>query len=323
MCKAKSVDEFLKIVFEKIVYANKKGDDPFNVFWFRGEGCDYKNTSLVPCAYRDIVIKADSEIKKKEYEPCRNEKPYDLIENNIRADFDRKALPYILSKNIENTAWNRYFLMQHYNINTRLLDWTEDAVKALFFAVKDNTEMDAKVWILRPFELNRFTLNELFDLEIETSVIPPLSDDHYKPQDLLGENGKIRLKELTRRYLTMDFKKDKKFENKHYYPLAIYPPFLDERMAAQKACFTIFGDAYNGKLHDVINLQDSCSPDEKIIDNIVINGKSKKKMLNELRLIGIDDSSVFPDLDGLGNSLKSKYKDAYKNVSTRHQFMKE
>lgn len=37
-------------------------------------------------------------------------------------------------------------------------------------------------------------------------------------------------------------------------------------------------------------------------------------MLNELRLIGIDDSSVFPDLDGLGYALKSKYKGEYKNI---------
>lgn len=113
----------------------------------------------------------------------------------------------------------------------------------------------------------------------------------------------------------MDFKKDEKYENKRYYPLGIFPPFLDERIAAQKACFAIFGDAYNGKLHDdVINLQDSCSPNEKIIDNIVIDGKSEKKMLNELRLIGIDDSSIYPDLDGLGNAPKSKYKNEYKNI---------
>jgi hypothetical protein len=117
----------------------------------------------------------------------------------------------------------------------------------------------------------------------------------------------------------MDFKKDKKYENKQYYPLAIYPPFLDERIAAQKACFTIFGDANNGKLQDIINLQDSYSPNEKIIDNIVIDGKSKKKMLTELRLIGIDDSSIYPDLDGLGYSLKRKYKGEYKNIEISYE----
>ena len=318
MCKVTSVDEFLKMVFKKTFNANKE-EDPFNLFWFRGENSDYEETSLIPSAYRDFVVKANAAIKKKTYSVRGNERSYSYIEQNIRADFDRKALPFILSKRMENTAWNRYFLMQHYNVNTRLLDWTEDAIKALFFAVKENTDTDAKVWILRPFELNRFTLNEIFDLKIDMPVIPPLSDDHYMPQELLDEKERIRLRELTRRYLTMDFKKEEKYENKRYYPLAIFPPFLDERMAAQKACFTIFGDAYSGKLHDIINLQDSCSPNEKIIDNIVIDGNSKKKMLNELRLIGIDDSSVFPDLDGLGYALKSKYNGEYKNIEISYE----
>ncbi|MFA6581666.1 MAG: FRG domain-containing protein, partial [Paludibacter sp.] len=244
MCKAKSVDEFLKIVYGKI-FKGSKEDDPFNVFWFRGENSDYKETSLIPSAYRDIVVKTNTSISEKRFTVVGNEHSYSYLESYLRVDFNRKALPFILSKGIENTAWNRYFLMQHYNVNTRLLDWTEDAIKALFFAIKEDSDSDSdsddsKVWILRPFELNRFTLNEIFDLEIDMPVIPPLSDDHYMPQELL-EDKKIRLQELTRRYLSMDFKKDKKYENKQYYPLAIYPPFLDERIAAQKACFTIFG----------------------------------------------------------------------------------
>lgn len=304
MCKVKSVDEFLKIVFEKIFTANKgKADDPFNIFWFRGESCDFKKTSLVPTAYRNLVVKANVQ-KTSRKTINQKENFYSYIERNLIAEFDRKALPFILSKNIENTAWNRYFLMQHYNINTRLLDWTEDAIKALFFAIKDNTDNDAKVWILQPFELNRCTFNKLLDRERVELVIPPLSDDHYKPQELLNEDGKIRFRELTRRYLNMDFK-----DGKTYYPLAIYPPFLDERMTAQKACFTIFGNESNNGLHDIIRLQEELS--DKIIDEIVIDGKSKKKMLNQLRLIGVDDSSIYPDLDGLGNALKSKYNDAY------------
>jgi len=315
MCKVKSVDEFLRIVFEKIDKANKKDDDPFNLFWFRGESCDYKETSLVPSAYRDLIVKANAEKKKGVYS-FGNDPSYSYIEMNLRADFDRKAQRYIQLKSMENTAWNRYFLMQHYNVNTRLLDWTEDAIKALFFAVKDTDQKnaeDAKVWILQPFELNLFTFKKLFNCEIKNPVIPPLSNDIDKRQDLLDENVKIRLEELTRRYLTMDFDNDNNIDKKNYYPIAIYPPFGDDRMAAQKSCFTIFGNEING-LRDIIELQDSCSSSssDKIIDEIVIDGESKKKMLNQLRLIGIDDSSIYPDLDGLGKSLKSKYEVAYK-----------
>jgi hypothetical protein len=314
MCKAKSVDEFLKIVYEKI-FKKDEEYDPLNIFWFRGESCkscDYEDTFLVPGAYRNLVVKRNSMRKEKSY-TISDEKysSYFDIERNLRADFDRRALPFILSKGIENTAWNRYFLMQHYNVNTRLLDWTEDAIKALFFAINEDSDKDSKVWILQPFKLNLFTVNKLFDFSITTAIIPPLSNDHDKPQDLLDENGKINAKEWTRRYLTMDFDRDKDIDKKKYYPLAIQPSFLDNRMAAQKASFTIFGDVSNKGLHEVIELQDSC---DKIIDCIVIDRVSKKEMLNQLRLIGIDNSSIYPDLDGLGNALKSKYRDTDKKV---------
>ena len=312
MQKATTVDEFLKMIFEK---TKEDSDDPFNIFWFRGE-IDYPETYLTPNAYRDFVEKFNNSTKKRKYVIGKNEKPYLYIEQNIRAIFDRKALPLIVSKDIENTAWNRYFLMQHYNAKTRLLDWTEDAIKALFFAVKSDTEKekdkDAKVWILRPFELNRFTINEIFDRKEDLFVIPPLSNDNDEPQDLLNENNTIRFEELTRRYLTMNFTKEEKYKDKKYYPLAIYPPFLDERMTAQKACFTIFGNVNHGKLHDII---DNYSSEDQIIDYVVIDGKSKKKILSQLRLIGIDDSSVYPDLDGLGMSLKNKYQGTYSNIT--------
>jgi len=215
MQKATTVDEFLKMIFEK---TNEDSDDPFNIFWFRGE-VDYPETYLTPNAYRGFVKELQDSLQNREYLIKGNEHDYPYVEQNIKVSFDRKALPFILSKNIPNTAWNRYFLMQHYNVNTRLLDWTEDAIKALFFAVKNDTEKekdkDAKVWILRPFELNRFTLSEIFDDKIEKPIIPPLSNDQEEPHDLLSEDKKIRLKELTRRYLMMDFTKEEKYKNKN------------------------------------------------------------------------------------------------------------
>jgi len=44
-------------------------------------------------------------------------------------------------------------------------------------------------------------------------------------------------------------------------------------MAAQKVCFTIFGNESKDGLHDIIRLQEELS--NKIIDEIVIDGKSK------------------------------------------------
>ena len=51
-------------------------------------------------------------------------------------------------------AW--LFLMQHYRLPTRLLDWTEGPLIALFFAVEgeEDAEKDGVLWALEPFAMN-------------------------------------------------------------------------------------------------------------------------------------------------------------------------
>jgi hypothetical protein len=57
-----------------------------------------------------------------------------------------------------SSSWSNVFIMQHYGLPTRLLDWTETFSVALYFAIK-NADKDAAIWILDPFELNRITIN--------------------------------------------------------------------------------------------------------------------------------------------------------------------
>jgi len=295
--KIKSVAEFVEAI---IAETSKLDNDDYQIFWFRGEGSINWKTSLVPNSYRTNVGAFKGKIDDSFYS-----KNIKHIETNTNADFKIRAQRYISSKGIENSYWNRYILMQHYGINTRLLDWTENAILALFFAISDKSTFqdDSKVWILLPTILNDFTIKRIINTDKSCAIIPTCNDSYTK-QKLQPKKGVLILGELTRRYLVMDFENASNTIPSIYYPLAILPIYLDERMNAQKTCFTIFGDRLNGLLSNDDN--------SKFLSSITIEGgESKLKMLKELQLLGIDFESIYPDLNGIGQSISEKYKSRF------------
>jgi FRG domain len=100
--------------------------------WFRGENEDHEHTLLRPELYRP---RRGTDLRSID----------DLldIESHLFEEFQRCGEQF-LSEALEQKYWNwdSYFLLQHHGGATRLLDWSDGALMALHFAVR-NPEADA------------------------------------------------------------------------------------------------------------------------------------------------------------------------------------
>jgi hypothetical protein len=161
--------------------------------------------------------------------------------------------------------WEWMFLMQHHRAYTRLLDWTESPLAALYFAVSNKKlwRTAGAVWCLKPVELNRAAnLKFEFEAEIPAFGRDPVLDS-YLPSRVHENPSEL-------------------------FPVAIVGPRNTARMAAQLGTFTI-----NHRLHTPIDE----IGDADHIWRWIIPAAAKPNLLKELEHLSISSLTLFPELD--------------------------
>jgi hypothetical protein len=231
--------------------------------WFRGQ--TNAAWSLVPGLYR------------KWQRPGLLKRGSRNLEDELRQEFMVRAPSFTALR--PQTSWGWYFLMQHSFAPTRLLDWTEGAFIALYFAVKDNKgDCDAAVWALEPWWLNKKVLgrSEVYCPEV-TVLMAPEDISRYKPwlPDLY--TGVYELPPL---------------------PVAMYPAYSAQRISVQRSCFTVHGS-------QVSPFEDLLKGEEPGLRKIVVLASAVKTIRKQLLTCGVDELAIYPDLDGLGRCLLS------------------
>ena len=241
--------------------ADRAGEE--DTIWFRGQ--PRSKLGLTPEIYRD---------------------PFEgAAEEEIRQEFQARALQLVRGR-LPQTEWEWYFLMRHYGVPTRLLDWTDNPLVALFFAVDEsvrkavNASEDSCVWVLNPWSLNR-----ALGMDIGGPMLPDWKEARKWLPDLEGAfSGKSVRK---------------------HKPASIDPTHVDRRVAAQASRFVIFG---TNKDMSRMRQQTSKRGPRVMLGKIPIPAEHVELLSEELERAGVTYSSLFPDLSGLGEDIRRKWR---------------
>jgi hypothetical protein len=259
--EANNVSRFMELVAE--ITASWFKDDAFGP-WFRGH--QRGHWQLCPKLYRDYGGYAG--VRERH------------IEDEVREEFMVRAPTLSESRVAGADEWEWYFLMQHFGTPTRLLDWTEGAMLALYFAVRDNPgSYESAVWVLDAFALN--------ERAIKTEQVIPPSAAGIRPKE----------RKLVDPWLPARVANLARLPRK---PIAVLPTHVARRISTQRSCFTVHGSDVSG-LDRLVRIKDSP------LRKIVIPRFCAVGIRLELEANGIDETTIYPDLDGLSRSLCVKW----------------
>ncbi|HUU44784.1 MAG TPA: FRG domain-containing protein [Acidobacteriota bacterium] len=171
-------------------------------------------------------------------------------------------------------------LAQHYGIPTRLLDWTESATFALFFACETSSarDQDGIVFLLNPEDLislkvrRHHTHGEQLITSLDAHLDETLIQDYFELGGAL-DRGKQALPTI-----------------------AIRPVWNSERLMMQRGVFTLHGSRQ-------FELDESQAPS---LVGIPILRDVKAGLQRELERIGVDEMTLFPELEHACRHLKRR-----------------
>jgi FRG domain len=249
-----SLPEYLKVTHELGVNSASRR------LWFRG--VHDARYALVPRLYRS---ESDAE---------------DLLalEREMLAEF-RSRSRSLLAPDIASD-WEHLFVMQHYGVPTRLLDWSENAFYALYFALSVAAERgfttDAAVWVMDPAGWNCGIFPSMQSpgnaLCVGDAVLDP-----YQPGRELDEMGESAA--------------------------AMWGLYNNPRITAQRGVFTVLGRGKNS-LQDLF---EAGSFPGQVLSCLRLPKSILSELNDQVRILGFRESMIYPDLSGLATEIRVEH----------------
>jgi hypothetical protein len=189
-------------------------------------------------------------------------------EARILRIFKRKAHLLLQRLPLADDAFEWLALMQHYGAPTRLLDFSWSPFVAAFFALEHATE-DAAVWAVFPPGLNKRPNRTLRPSQkITGDEIGPWVEGAYEKHFL---PNKLRMAVIGE------------------------PHNMNQRLLAQGGTFVM-----PGVLHEPI---EAIVPPDSVVKFVLAADQMRDAAMAELYAMNINNSTLFPGLEGLARSL--------------------
>jgi FRG domain len=238
----------------------------------------YRQTNDVDLLFRGQS--AEYPLKPKLGRKSVRGKTFKELESDMFQEFLRTSSAFrIVDKDDE---WGRLAMAQHHGLPTRLLDWTQSALAALWFAVRE------------PYE----------PIEGTTGNAKPSQRVNPRKPVQSGDTGNgvvwILCPDLED-YLPnppTESPFEKSSRTKIYRPRMTSP-----RIVSQAGIFTVHKILDSGTFG---NFEHNAAYANKLI-KFTFTGRSFPMFRQDLHLLGVNASSMFPDIDGLCKHLEWRY----------------
>lgn len=234
-------------------------------------------------------------------------------------------------RRIYQSTFDWLCLMQHYEMPTRLLDWTENVLIELFFAVSDvhAQHRDGKLCVLNARLLNKHTTHS--SRRAQSNICTPTHFDSIARAELaVVRNVEHYGDSLAKMFEASDLTERERGEISKDLagfapeardwvasPVAVFPSRLNGRMVLQSSMFTIHGGkclrSNHGKRElprprSLEEINDALARRDQFLKTYLIPKKTKEKIRSELLTLGIHSGSLFPEIDKQAAYIKEQWR---------------